>query len=238
MMNSPSLYGQPKRATNTNLETPLIPQIEEGAKRSKASLGLILSKSMAKTFFRLKSLERRRSFVDAELANGIAHQVRILRQQRGWTQAELAKRLKTTQGTVSRIEDPSYGRVSVKTLLDLSSAFDIGLFVRFMPFTKLLEATKDLSPSSFEAESYEEESLKVCVHYSGSSSNYLSAKLDLKSKTGLTTTEPKLYPIQALNNFTSSTESFFRIVKSASVDIGTRHPSQDAMRNNLLQARN
>ena len=112
---------------------------------------------MEKTFRRLSNRNARRAYVEAEVLNGLAHQIRVLRQQRNWTQAHLAKCLGTTQAVVSRLEDPSYGKFSLRTLLQLSNVFDVGLFVRFMPFTKLLQATEKLDRANFEAESYETE---------------------------------------------------------------------------------
>lgn len=130
---------------------------------------MLVSKSLAKTFRRIKNPHARKAHVEAEVLNGISHQIRILRQQRKWTQAELARRLNTSQTVVSRLEDPSYGRWNVRTLLELSNAFDVGLFVRFMPFAKFLTATADISRENLEAESYDEEEPKIGEYTDGTS---------------------------------------------------------------------
>ena len=76
---------------------------------------------MEKTFRRMTDRpSARHAYVQAEVVTALAHQVRALRIQRGWTQRELARRLGTTQAAVSRLEDPSYGKASVQTLLQLA----------------------------------------------------------------------------------------------------------------------
>ena len=83
---------------------------------------------MEKTFLRMKSrASARHAYVEAEVITGLAHQIRAIRMQRGWSQGDLAKLLGTTQTAVSRLEDPSYGRYSLKTLMDLAKVFDAGM---------------------------------------------------------------------------------------------------------------
>lgn len=83
----------------------------------------------------------RHAYLEAEVITGLAHQIRAIRKQRGWSQGELAKRLGTTQTVVSRMEDPSYGRYSLKSLIDLAKAFDTGMQVRFISFITMLQET-------------------------------------------------------------------------------------------------
>lgn len=97
---------------------------------------------MEKTFRRMRnSLDERDAYVQAEVATALAHQIRAVRLQRGWSQAELAHRMGTKQHVVSRLEDPSYGRYSLQTLFQLSRAFDAGLQVRFVSFVTMLKDT-------------------------------------------------------------------------------------------------
>lgn len=117
---------------------------------------------MEPTFCRLANKRAREAYVAAELINGIASQIRVLRQQRGWSQKELADKLGTTQGVVSRLEDPSYGRFSIKTLLDLSSIFDVSIIARFLPFSQAVPATWETGRKSLEADAFEEDIGRVC----------------------------------------------------------------------------
>ena len=109
----------------------------------------------------LKSLAlkpKREAYVRAHVQHGLAHQIRMLREHRGWTQAELAQKIGArNQSTVARLEDPSYGKYSVSSLVRLANAFDVGALVKFVSFSKLLVETADLSPNALRVLSYEEE---------------------------------------------------------------------------------
>lgn len=130
---------------------------------------------MEKSFLALRNARAREAYVHSELTNGLAHQIRIIRQQRGWTQKQLAEKLGTTQTTVSRLEDPSYGRYSVRSLLALGSILDVALFVRYLPFSKFLPATWDTAPENFEAVSYEDEVSSVQFFDETLTGNYIKA---------------------------------------------------------------
>jgi transcriptional regulator with XRE-family HTH domain len=109
---------------------------------------------------RIKKLKRkvfRDAYVRAHVNQGLARQIRVLRQQRGWSQAELAKKLNTKQSAVSRLEDPAYGRYTLSMLADLASVFDVSVQVRFASFSKFLAETEDVSPTALEVESFEHE---------------------------------------------------------------------------------
>lgn len=135
---------------------------------------MCLSKSMERSFHALKSRKARDAYVEAELVNGLAHQIRIIRQERGWTQKQLAEKLETTQTTVSRLEDPSYGRYTIRTLLALGRVFDVAFFVRYLPFSKFLPATWDTRPENFEAAAYEDEVSSIQFFTENKSGTYVS----------------------------------------------------------------
>lgn len=127
-----------------------------------------LSKSLEKTFLRLKnSPVARNAYVHAEVVTALAHQIRSVRVQRGWSQLELAKKLGTTQTAVSRLEDPSYGKFTLKTLLDLSKVFDAGLQVKFVSFMTLLSETYFVKTKTRQVSSFEEESKNVFFYSNG-----------------------------------------------------------------------
>ncbi|MHB1752183.1 MAG: helix-turn-helix domain-containing protein [Acidiferrobacter sp.] len=110
-----------------------------------------------KLLTKLQSKKYRDAYVAAEVTTGIAYQLRALREQRHWTQEILGQRLGKGQNAVSRLEDPDYGRVSVKTLTELAAAFDVGLLVKFVPFTKFLTEIADKSPRGLAALSFGDE---------------------------------------------------------------------------------
>ena len=127
---------------------------------------------MEKTIRRLMKPSARHAFVEAEAATAIAHQIRVLRQDRGLSQHQLARKLNTTQTAVSRLEDPSYGRLTVSTLLALSHVFDVALQVKFVSTVRLLKETWKIRKSDLVIEAFEEEVKRV-----GFYGKYLTARL-------------------------------------------------------------
>jgi transcriptional regulator with XRE-family HTH domain len=110
--------------------------------------------SSRKIIERLQSPEYRNSFVDSRMRTLIALQARTLREDRGWSQTELAERMDKQQSAVSRLEDPERGRPSLTTLLEVAAAFDVALLVRFVDHKEFLSQISDLSPDSLRVESY------------------------------------------------------------------------------------
>lgn len=100
----------------------------------------------------------RRSYRDAYVAEhvrrGIAYQIRALRNQRNITQGELAKLVGKPQSVVSRLEDPDYGKMNLQTLLELASAFDVALQVRFIDYNNFIASTRNVSPTALEVDSF------------------------------------------------------------------------------------
>lgn len=108
----------------------------------------------------LKSLEDpeyRRIFVDEHVSTGLAFQIRQLREDRKWTQEQLAQHTGKAQETISLWENPDYGRYSLRTLKDLAAAFDVALLVRFAPFTDLASWVTELTPERLAPPNFDEE---------------------------------------------------------------------------------
>jgi transcriptional regulator with XRE-family HTH domain len=96
-------------------------------------------------------------FVSEQINTGLAFQIRALRSQRDWSQAELGTRAEMAQSRISVMEDANYARFSLNTLKRLASAFDVGLVVRFAPFSELVGNFENLSPHSLEAAPFSED---------------------------------------------------------------------------------
>lgn len=117
---------------------------------------------MERTFRKMvNSTEARDAYVQAEVTTALSHQIRAIRQQRGWSQGELARRLGTTQAVVSRLENPDYGRLSLQTLFQLSKAFDTGLQVRFVSLVTMLKETYHPKHANRLVPAFEEEAQYV-----------------------------------------------------------------------------
>lgn len=80
----------------------------------------------------LKSPEFKKAFDEEEIYASLAIQIAKIRQKRKLTQRELAKRLRTTQQTVSRLENPGNSSLTVHTLLNLARIFKKKLKVQFV----------------------------------------------------------------------------------------------------------
>jgi transcriptional regulator with XRE-family HTH domain len=104
---------------------------------------------------KLRRRPYRRAYVSEHVRRGMAHQIRALREARGWSQGELSRRLGKPQSVVSRLEDPAYGKLTVQTLLEVADAFDVALSVRFIDFPGFVGLTRDLSERSFLVESFD-----------------------------------------------------------------------------------
>lgn len=85
-----------------------------------------------------------KEFADPDFAHGymqshaisrIAAQIHAIRKQRGWTQAELAKRSGIAQERISLLESADFDSITLKTLHKLSKAFDVDVRVSFCQFS-------------------------------------------------------------------------------------------------------
>jgi transcriptional regulator with XRE-family HTH domain len=95
--------------------------------------------------------EYRRTYSQSFQNAWIASQIKALREQRGMTQGELAKRAGMHQARISVLEDVNYESWNVGTLRRLANAFDVDLHVQFVPFSKTV----------FDADTFSAESLRV-----------------------------------------------------------------------------
>ncbi len=75
------------------------------------------------------------SYMEETLNAYIATQIKVLREQRGWTQADLAERAEMKQARISVLENVDYSSWSINTLRRLARAFDLRLKVSFETFS-------------------------------------------------------------------------------------------------------
>lgn len=118
----------------------------------------MISDQERKLVQKLQKKAYRRAYVSEHVRRGIAHQIRALREEpsREWNQGELSRRLGKPQSVVSRMEDPSYGKLTIQTLLEVAEAFDVALWVRFISFPTFIGLSRDLSTASMRVESFEQ----------------------------------------------------------------------------------
>lgn len=89
-------------------------------------------------------------YAESFLNTYIATQIKVLREQRQRTQAELAKEIGTSQTGISRIENVNYSSWSIRTLIKLARAFDVRLRVSFEQYGTLPNEVVGFSRESLE----------------------------------------------------------------------------------------
>ena len=115
---------------------------------------------MSTQFQTMRDLKRktyREAFVRSQINVGIPFQVRALREKKGWKQAQLAEASGMLQPRISAIERPGGSKLNLETLLRLAGAFDVGLVVRFAPFSEMVRWAEEFSPDTFQVPSFTQE---------------------------------------------------------------------------------
>ena len=121
--------------------------------RHESARTILVRKQLLQSF---RDREYRREFVSERVRASIALQIRALREQRDrMTQTELGERLGKAQAWVSKLEDPSYGKVTVGTLLQVADAFDVDLEIKFRPFSKMLDEVSRQDASYYSMPSFD-----------------------------------------------------------------------------------
>ncbi len=80
----------------------------------------------------LKDSDVRKAYEEEGVFVELAIQIAHLRAKRGLSQRELAQRLHTSQQTISRVESPHNGSLSLRTLVKLAHALGKELKVQFV----------------------------------------------------------------------------------------------------------
>ena len=93
--------------------------------------------------------EYRDEFVAEHIFSRLPLKVRTLRKARDLTQQELADRAIVAKEWISQVENPNYGRFTLKTLLKIAAALDVALHVDFVPYSTVVNDALRLSMESF-----------------------------------------------------------------------------------------
>jgi transcriptional regulator with XRE-family HTH domain len=87
----------------------------------------------------------RDGYLESTVRIGIAYQIQALRAKFELSQSEFAEATGKKQSTISRLENPNYGKVSVQTLLEIAQAMDVALLVRFVDYPEFLKNAGKMS---------------------------------------------------------------------------------------------
>lgn len=80
-----------------------------------------------------RNTEFRKAYLEELTSLNLAYKITQLRKARHLTQKQLAKRMKTSQQTISRLEDPQNAEVTLTTLSKLAVALRARLSVDIIP---------------------------------------------------------------------------------------------------------
>ncbi|MBA3037245.1 MAG: helix-turn-helix transcriptional regulator [Desulfobacterium sp.] len=101
--------------------------------------------------------EYRHGYVDEFLNASIATQIKVLREQREWSQKELADYAGMMQPRISVMENVNYSSWSIKILRKIAEAFDLTLCVSFEGFGKRVEDIDNFTRKDLERDSFPED---------------------------------------------------------------------------------
>ena len=94
--------------------------------------------------------EYRHAYADECLNAVIAAQIKVLREQRGMTQKQLADATGMGQPRIPLLEDASYENWTVNTLKRFAKAFDVALSVKFEPFSSVMQDFENMTRESLQ----------------------------------------------------------------------------------------
>src|SRR5208337_164435 len=104
-----------------------------------------------------KDKDYRHGYADEFLNASIATQIKVLREQRGWTQKELAEHAGMMQPRISVMENVNYSSWSINILRELAEAFDLTLRVSFESFGTRLNDIEQFGRKSLERPSFDDD---------------------------------------------------------------------------------
>lgn len=100
----------------------------------------------------LESPGFRHGYMARQLKAFLAQQIRALRGS--MRQSEFGEKIGKPQSVVSRLEKQMDKQISIQTLIDIASALDIAVIVRFVDFPTFLKQTEDMSEAAVAPTSY------------------------------------------------------------------------------------
>jgi len=99
--------------------------------------------------------ETRNIYAEDFLNAYIATQIKVLREERGWTQSELAELAGMKQERISVLEDVNYEAWTAKVLKRLARALGVRLVMRFDSFGSYLDEFEKFGRDSLQVPSFE-----------------------------------------------------------------------------------
>jgi len=104
---------------------------------------------------RFHQKEFRDSFIAEHVGTKLAMQIRKLREDRCWSQADLAERAGMKQSRISDLEDPNYAKYTMSTIRRLAAAFDVAFDFHFESYGHSLEIAARVDDSKLSVCSFD-----------------------------------------------------------------------------------
>lgn len=104
-----------------------------------------------------KRKEYRDAFSEEHIDTGIPFQIRALRDERGLSKRDLQGLSGINVSWSSRLENPNNRICTLSNLKTIASIYDIGLMVRFVPLSDLVEWELNLNTESLKVLSYDQD---------------------------------------------------------------------------------
>jgi transcriptional regulator with XRE-family HTH domain len=99
----------------------------------------------------------RHAFIEEAIRTRITAQIKALRDREGWDYKQFASELKKKLAWAYRLEDPNAAPPTIPSLLEVAETFDVGVDVRFVPFSVLADDATSLKPESFQVASFKDD---------------------------------------------------------------------------------
>jgi transcriptional regulator with XRE-family HTH domain len=115
------------------------------------------SRSSFEDELRQEDEEYRYAYVEDFLNTSVATQIRVIREQRGLTQEELAQKIGTKQAGISRLENVNYSAWKTETLRKIARALKVRLKITFETFGSLVDEAEAFSRENLERPTFEDD---------------------------------------------------------------------------------
>ena len=106
----------------------------------------------------MSEIEFRTSYIRAKLGTLVPAQIRALRLKSNMPrQSDLAREANMQQSRISMFETPGAANMTLETLARLAAAFKVGMVVKFVPFSVMLQWENEFSLEGFDVRRLEED---------------------------------------------------------------------------------
>ena len=130
---------------------------------------------------KLRDKAYRKGYAESYVSMLVPFQIRALRKAREWTLADLADQSGVSQEQLECLEEAGYDPQNLSALYKIAGAFDVGVLVEFVPFSKLVSREKTFQPDTFNVVSFDDDELDSTITATSYHATYLQPDLVWKS---------------------------------------------------------